>query len=168
MIALKRILVATDFSEAADTALRYGRALARNFGAKLVLLHVTEDVASRLFAGEGYGAVLPEVQASVEAVARTQLDERLVDNDPVPLPATGEVITSSATAATIVDYARERQIDLIVVGTHGRGGVSHLLMGSVAERVVRTAKCPVMVVRHPGHDFVVPDTLVASSRAKSA
>ena len=77
MIALKRILVATDFSEAADTALRYGRALARNFGAKLVLLHVTEDVASRLFAGEGYGAVLPEVQASVEAVARTQLDERL-------------------------------------------------------------------------------------------
>ena len=165
MIALKRVLVATDFSEAADTALRYGRALARNFGAELVLLHMAEDITARLFAGEGYGAMLPEVQANVEAVARKQLDERLVDNDPKPLPAAGEVITSSAPAATIVTYAKDHRIDLIVLGTHGRGGFAHMLMGSVAERVVRTAGCPVMVVRHPGHDFVVPDTLVAASRA---
>ena len=64
-------------------------------------------------------------------------------------------------AATIVAYAREKDIDLIVVGTHGRGLAAHLLMGSVAERVVRTAPCPVLTVRHPQREFVTPDALVA-------
>jgi nucleotide-binding universal stress UspA family protein len=54
---------------------------------------------------------------------------------------------------------------LIVTGTNGRGGVAHLLMGSVAERVVRTAPCPVLTVRHPEHEFVIPDALVAVARA---
>ncbi len=56
----------------------------------------------------------------------------------------------------IVRYAKERDIDLIVMGTHGRGFVAHMLMGSVAEKVVRRAPCPVLTVRHPEHDFVVP------------
>ena len=56
----------------------------------------------------------------------------------------------------ILRYAKEQQIDLIVMGTHGRGAVSHLLIGSVAENVVRKAPCPVLTIRHPEHDFIMP------------
>jgi nucleotide-binding universal stress UspA family protein len=164
MIALKNILVATDFSEAADAALAYGRALARTFGARLHVLHVADDVYLRL-GGDAYVAVLPDLQRDVEEAARKRLDEVLVDNDPNPLPTKPVVVTSSATALAIVQYARDAQTDLVIVGTHGRGAVAHLLMGSVAERVVRTAPCPVLTVRHPEHEFVTPDTLVARSRA---
>ncbi len=163
MIALKNILVATDFSEAADAALAYGRALARTFGARLHVLHVADDVYLRL-GGDAYVAVLPDLQRDVEEAARKRLDEVLVDNDPNPLPTKPVVVTSSATALAIVQYARDAQTDLVIVGTHGRGAVAHLLMGSVAERVVRTAPCPVLTVRHPEHEFVTPDTLVARSR----
>src|SRR5438046_874347 len=156
MITLKSILVATDFSEAADAALVYGRALARTFGATLHVLHVADDVYVRL-GGDAYAAALPELQQDIEKTARKRLAELLVDNDPNPLPTTPVVITASAAALAIVDYAANSKIDLIVVGTHGRGGVAHLLMGSVAERVVRTARCPVLTVRHPERDFVTPD-----------
>jgi nucleotide-binding universal stress UspA family protein len=67
------------------------------------------------------------------------------------------VITSSSPAQSIVDYARDNQIDLIVMGTHGRGGAPAFLIGSVAERVVRTAPCPVLTVRHPERDFMRPE-----------
>ena len=160
MIALKKILVATDFGEAAEAALRYGRALARNFNATLYVMHVADDVSARLFAGEAYVGVLPDVQRDVDLSARQQLDELLVDNDPKPLPTKAVTVTSSAPALAIIQYAKDNGIDLIVLGTHGRGAVAQLLMGSVAERVVRMAGCPVRVVRHPGHDFVIPDTLV--------
>ena len=75
------------------------------------------------------------------------------------------IITSNTPALAIVGYARDARVDLIVMGTHGRGAMAHLLMGSVAERVVRTAPCPVLTVRHPEHDFVLPDALVAVARA---
>ena len=165
MITLKNILVATDFSEVADAALAYGRALARNFGATLHVLHVADDVYVRLW-GDAYMAVLPELQRDIEEEARKRLETLLVYNDPNPLPTNAIVVTSSTAAAAIVDCASERKIDLIVVGTHGRGAVAHLLMGSVAERVVRTAQCPVLTVRHPEHEFVVPDTLVATKAAE--
>jgi len=162
MIVLKKILVATDFSEAADAALSYGRALARAFGARLHVLHVVDDMYLRL-GGDAYAAVLPELQQDVERQARVQLDALVVDNDPVPLP-TDLIIREGAAAPEIVKYAADADIDLIVVGTHGHGAVAHLLMGSVAERVVRTARCPVLTVRHPEHEFVVPDLPAASAR----
>jgi nucleotide-binding universal stress UspA family protein len=93
------------------------------------------------------------------------LDKRLVDNDPKPLPVRPVVVASNAPALTIVAYAKETGADLIVMGTHGRGPMAHLFMGSVAERVVRLASCPVLVVRSPEHEFVVPDTLVAVTKA---
>ena len=74
--------------------------------------------------------------------ARKQLDARLIDNDPDPLPVRRIVIASNAPALSIVNYAKETGTDLIVMGTHGRGAMAHLLMGSVAERVVRTAPVP--------------------------
>ena len=65
----------------------------------------------------------------------------------------------------IVEYARVEDIDLIVIGTHGRGALAHLVMGSVAERVVRFAPCPVLTVRHPEREFARPDTLAAVAGA---
>ena len=165
MIALKKILVPTDFGEAADAALTYARALARNFGSSIEVLHVAEDVSARMFAGEAFVAIPATLQNDVEEMARKQLDARLIDNDPEPLPTRPIVVTSNAPALTIVNYARETGVDLIVMGTHGRGTMTHLLMGSVAERVVRLAGCPVLVVRHPEHEFVRPDTLAVSARA---
>jgi nucleotide-binding universal stress UspA family protein len=64
-----------------------------------------------------------------------------------------------------VTYAKDVKADLLIIGTHGRGAMAHLLMGSVAERVVRTAHCPVLTVRHPQHEFVVPDALQVTERA---
>src|SRR5688572_21435291 len=145
MIALKKILVPTDFGEAADAALTYARALARNFGASIDVLHVAEDASARMFAGEVYVAMPQTLQRDIEEMARKQLEKRLIDNDPNPLPTQPVVMTSNAPALTIVNYAKEMNIDLIVMGTHGRGAISHLLMGSVAERVVRLASCPVLV-----------------------
>lgn len=165
MITLRNILVATDFSEPSDAALTYGRALARSFKAALHVVHVVANVSSAVYGVDGYTATMPELQQEVEDRARQQLDELLVDNDQPPLPTRRVLLTSNAPAMAIVDYAGREPIDLIVTGTHGRGAVAHLLMGSVAERVVRTAPCPVLTVRHPEHEFVVPDALVAAAKA---
>jgi len=164
MIVLKNILVATDFSEAADAALSYGRAFARMFGSTLHVLHVTDDVYLRM-GGDAYISALDTVQNDMASAAHARLSTLLIDNDPAPLPVKEAVAISAAPAAAIVEYATANAVDLIIVGTHGRGAVAHLLMGSVAERVVRTASCPVLAVRHPERDFVTPDALVAAARA---
>jgi len=163
MIRIKNVLVATDFSEPSDAALNYGRELARSFDATLHVLHVADSIYMQF--GEAYSGVVPGLQQEVEEAARKQLDERLDDEDRTVLRAKPVIMTAIAKAAAIVDYAAEHAIDLIVMGTHGRGAISHLLMGSVAERVVRTAGCPVLTVHHPEHEFVLPDALVAVERA---
>jgi len=161
MIAMKKILVATDFGEAADSALAYGRELASRFGATLHVLHVAENVYITAFGAETYASFAPDLQRDIEASAHKRLDEALVDSDrsgPETVPA---VMTSGSPAFAIIDYAREHEIDLIIMGTHGRGTLGHFLMGSVAERVVRLAGCPVLTIRHPERDFVHPDALAA-------
>jgi nucleotide-binding universal stress UspA family protein len=165
MIALKKILVATDFSEPSEAALAYGRELARTFGASLIVLNVVDNILTRAYGADGLVMVDPELQREVESAARQQVDALLFDEDRETLKATGMTVTSNSSAAAIVTYARDEAIDLIVMGTHGRGAVAHMLMGSVAERVVRTAPCPVLTVRHPEHEFVLPDALVAVAKA---
>jgi len=162
---LRQILVATDFSEPSDAAMAYGRELARAFGAQLTVLHVTDNVAARAYGADGFVFADTDLQRDVEAAAQRQLDAQISDEDRSQLRAAGVVLTASSIAATIADFAQEIKADLIVMGTHGRGAVAHLLMGSVAERVVRTAPCPVLTVRHPEHDFVLPDALVAAAKA---
>ena len=103
---------------------------------------------------------MPELQHDLEDAARKRLNDVLVDNDEPPLPTRPVLITSPTPALAIVEYAGREHIDLIVTGTHGRGAVARWVMGSVAERVVRTAPCPVLTVRHPEHEFVIPDALV--------
>jgi nucleotide-binding universal stress UspA family protein len=71
------------------------------------------------------------------------------------------VFTHTSPAIPIADYAKQHAIDLIVMGTHGRGAIAHVLLGNVAERLVRIAPCPVLTVRDPEHEFVLPDALVA-------
>jgi nucleotide-binding universal stress UspA family protein len=165
MIALKKILVATDFSEPSDAALAYGRELARTFGASLTVLHVVDNILTRAYGTEGVVLVDPELQREIETSAQRQVDSLLFDEDRKALGAVGVVITSNAPSAAIVTYAHDAAIDLIVMGTHGRGAIAQILMGSVAERVVRIAPCPVLTVRHPEHEFVLPDELVAVAKA---
>ena len=120
MMTLKRILVPTDFGEAAGTALSYGRAMAQAFGATLHVLHVTQDmVASSLGVEMASGPAVLDVQREVDAFARKEL-ERLVGSEGGGPPTKLLILTSNAPAGLIVQYAKNQQIDLIVMGTHGR------------------------------------------------
>lgn len=142
----KRILVPIDFSAPSDAALDYARTVATRFGASLHLLHVAEDPYRAFYSAEVY---VPEVEGLREEIlgdSLTRLKGLIRTSDLSNLHATAEAVIGTP-ASTIVEYSAGRDIDLIVMGTHGRGGMSHLLMGSVAERVVRTAPCPVLTVR---------------------
>jgi nucleotide-binding universal stress UspA family protein len=145
MIALGRVLVALDFSPPSDVALKYGRALARTFGASLHVLHVTENFFLHPVAGD------PQ---ALRDAALQHVADRLTEHDRSALRAHAVVEIGDAPADAIVAYAKRHAIDLIVMGTHGRSAVSQVLVGSVAERVVRTAHCPVLTVRHPEREFV--------------
>lgn len=155
MVIIKKILVATDFSEPSGLALAYGRDLARSYGAQLHVIHVVGDLISR-FPPESIMAV-PDLQKDVEASARRDLDALLTEDDRRLLHAVAVVDTSVNVAEGICRYAKTNAIDLIVTGTHGRGAVKHFLMGSVAEKVVRFAGCPVLTVHSHERDFIVPD-----------
>jgi nucleotide-binding universal stress UspA family protein len=148
MIQLTRILVATDFSDASHVALDYGRALAHTFGASLHVLHVMENTFLRAVPTDPY---------VLKAAAVKHLTERITEDDRTRLRAVVTLETSDSPADEIVKFAVGHDIGLIVMGTHGRGAMARLLMGSVAETVVRTAPCPVLTVRHPEHEFVVDD-----------
>jgi len=161
MIAMKHILVATDFGAPADSALAYGRELATRFGATLHVLHVAENVYMTAFGAETYASFAPQLQLDIENDARKRLLEAVIDSDGSGPKTVPVVMTSSSPAFAIIDYAREHEIDLLIMGTHGRGVIQHFLMGSVAERVVRLSPCPVLTVRTPERDFVQPDSLVA-------
>ncbi len=153
-----RILVPTDFSEPSEAALDYARALAGTFGASLHLLHVfNAPCAAGAVSPEGFIAESPEVHASLFEDARSRLQRRVTATDRNQYGAKTEIVTGSS-PESIVNYAKERGMDLIVMGTHGRSGLAHLLIGSVAEKVVRTAPCPVMTVRRaPATRMQVPD-----------
>lgn len=160
MIVLKNILVATDFSESAAVALAYGRDLARTFNARLHLAHMVEDVMVR-YSPEVSFAV-PELQKNLEVRAWRDLRALITEDDRQIVPV---VQTCVNIPNAIVEYAKTNAIDLVITGTHGRGPIQHLLMGSVAERVVRSAPCPVLTVHAKERDFIAPDALVATTNA---
>ncbi len=144
---VKRILVPTDFSETAYKALAYAKTLATRIGASLHLVHVFKDpYAVAACAPEVYTTVPAEMHERALEEVRERLLERLDADEEQQFRGSRGVIRG-LTAPQIVDYAANQDIDLIVIGTHGRRGVAHLLLGSVAEHVVRTAVCPVLTVR---------------------
>ena len=164
MITINNVLVATDFSDTSASALNYGREFARTFGATLHVLHVVEN--GLMWAGpEAAGIDFVQLQAEIAAAARETLDRIVIAEDRAQLKAVTAVRTGSPTLE-IAAYAKAEGIDLILMGTHGRGMMGHLLMGNVAEKVVRIASCPVLTVHHPEHEFIQPDALVATGTVK--
>jgi nucleotide-binding universal stress UspA family protein len=143
MSNFKTILHPTDFSPSADEALRIACSLARESGAKLILLHVAQRPVSSV-AGMpvppppppivDWSGLKAELDAAAAGIKDVSVVTRLVEGEP---------------ASTIVDLVRETGTDLIVIGSHGRTGLGRLLMGSVAEHVVRKADCPVLTVKSP-------------------
>jgi nucleotide-binding universal stress UspA family protein len=166
MISLKNILVATDFSEPSEVAVRYGRALAEAFHATLHVLHVVPDSLSLPWATMADGLAMADVQRQWEREASERLQRMLPDSEREAVHAI-LVTRAGDPVRQVTSYALETNADLVVLGTHGRGPVAHMLMGSVAERVVRTAPCPVLTVRHPQHEFVT-DALLHIEQEKAA
>jgi nucleotide-binding universal stress UspA family protein len=143
-----RILVPTDFSAQSDAALATAKDLAARFGASLHLVHVLEDpYAVATYSADALGYLPPGIKESWQQEAEKHLNALLTPAERTALKATTTVLFGGAAAREIVEHAQDKRIDLIVMGTHGRGGFAHLLIGSVAERVVRTATCPVLTVR---------------------
>lgn len=159
MLVIKNILVATDFSTPSDVALNYARDLCRSYDAAMHVLHVVDDVTTRYSTEMGFA--FPDLQTGLEETARKQLDALVTNDDRQSIRVVPAVRVAPSAADGITRYAVENLIDLIVVGTHGRGALKQLLMGSVAERVVRTAPCPVLTVREREREFLVPDALQA-------
>lgn len=143
---ITRILVPTDFSAASDAALSYAKTLAGKLGASIHLLHVFEDpCVAATCTPEVYVPLPLEMREAALRDAEARLEDRLSSLDKARLRGTTTIVTG-LTAKEIVEYAHDFAIDLIVMGTHGRRGFSHLMLGSVAEHVVRIATCPVLTV----------------------
>jgi nucleotide-binding universal stress UspA family protein len=151
-IVLRRILVPTDFSEESHIALKYGVALAEAFDASLHVLHVLEVIA-------GAEPLVwqidsrKQIEAAIEATAWEELRKLLTAEEQARFRVT-LALEWGAPFIEIVGYAKAHQIDLVAMGTHGRGGVARLIIGSVAENVVRSAPCPTLTIRHPEREFV--------------
>lgn len=161
MIDLKRILFATDFSECAVLAREMARQLAEQFGAELHILHVIHDLGVEVpdfgmgLAFPGYLENIGTQQREMKEGASKLLSQERSDCGSV------NVVTEvrfGKPFVEIIKYARDTEMDLIVVGSHGRSGITHLLIGSVAERVVRKAPCPVLTVRPPARDQYEEET----------
>lgn len=145
MVAPTTILVAVDFSDCSISAYRAASSLAARFGATLHLLHVVTEPLQETWVHFAPGAELVDMLKACEAKARERLDA---------LSAAGEIARERVVVSTvwgnpsdeILKYASEKQVDLIVCGTHGRRGWDRMMIGSVAERVIRLAPCPVLTV----------------------
>jgi universal stress protein A len=149
--AITSILVPVDFSPCSDRAFRMAAGLAQKFDASLHLLHVVE-FSTVMPAGWGLDYLPPnfdELRAEIVADAKRRLEGYRAQIQSAHVTVTTSVVMGHAPAC-IVDTASSGNADLLVMGTHGRRGFSHLLMGSVAERVIRTSPCPVLTVRDVG------------------
>ena len=153
MLNLKHILHPTDFSDSSNLALKYACSLATQFGAELHLINVIHDVG--MISPPISGFIPPDyyqqlTQYATEELA--ELPEKVINHS-------GSVVRNVCEGVPFVEiirYAKENAIDMIVMGTHGYSGVKHLILGSVAENVVRKAPCPVLTIRPENHQFVMP------------
>lgn len=154
MITLSKILVATDFSEPAQVALRYGVALAKQFKARLFVLHVVDFPVVQPYASLPVTHDPGPVLMTLEEDARASLQAALPEPDRSVTRAEFHVDVTNSPAQAILRYARENQVDLIIVGSHGRRGLERVLLGTVARHVSESAHCPVLTVRAHERDFV--------------
>ena len=154
MVTLRKVLFPTDFSEPSEAGWTYALAFAKEFSAEVVLLHVVPD-PPRLAEAYEMGFT-PErfIQAATEE-ARRMMAEMIAKAADWRVQITPQV-RQGVEFREIIQAAREAEADLIVMGTHGRTGLAHALIGSVAEKVVRKAPCPVLTVKHPKMTFEMP------------
>lgn len=146
---IERILFPIDFSEGSMNALDYAVSLSKEYNAKLYLLHVVHDIS--MTAGWQVPHIrIDELYRDMEESARKEL-ERCCMEDIRDLKNVERIILRGIPHEEILKVAREKKIDIIVIGTHGRTGIDRLLFGSTAEKVVRKAPCPVLSVRLPEH-----------------
>lgn len=151
---IARILVPTDFSDNAKAAMAYACELARQFNAELHLLNVVD---SNIGAYSIEMDMLGTANMAYDVVEVEKRAAKLLDALPVDAPPSCNVIRTTKISSPcygITEYAQANEIDVIVISTHGHTGLTHFLMGSVAENVVRTAPCPVLTVKPEGHQFV--------------
>lgn len=146
MTKVRRVLCPTDFSPTADHAAELAAEMALKFGAEMVLLHVIPDLSYPL---RSFGAVTayPHLREELHARAKEELDKHAATLQAGKPVATE--LRDGATHEAILACAKEHGADLIVIGTHGHQGLKHMLLGSTAEKIVRTATCPVLTVRTP-------------------
>ncbi len=146
---IRRILFATDFSEGSSHAYPYALDIAKQYEARLYLVHVIYDIAKS--AGWYVPQVsIDEIYHDMEKSARNELEKSYMD-DLVGMKDVEYVVLKGIPYEEIVKFAGVNKIDLVVLGTHGRRGIDRMLFGSTAEQVVRNAPCPVLSVRIPAH-----------------
>lgn len=155
MIRIQNVLVPTDFSEFSKHALQYGCEFARRFDAHLHLLHVMDaslTMPDPIMGAPVSDAELHDLQNRAETAMQGLPEPEWLDG----ISQVKKIIQTGSPFVEIVRYARQQEIDMIVLGTHGRTGLAHVLIGSTAERVIRKAPCPVLTVRPEEHDFIMP------------
>lgn len=150
LFKLKKVLVPIDFSPCSLKALTYAIQFAREFGATLDVVHIVPPY----YAADPYGlGELERVEKQLLAAGEQKLAAMVLQQVPQGIPAE-TFVRRGRPATEIVQIARDQESDLIIIATHGRSGLKHLLMGSTAENVVRHAPCPVLTVREREHDFL--------------
>jgi nucleotide-binding universal stress UspA family protein len=154
MNAIRRILVPTDFSDSARQALDWGISLARPFSAEIVLLHVVENLTVG-YASDLFPVPMAEVFDEISGYAKTEIAKLAAEVRP-KVEAVREMVLQGKPSAEIVRIAREEAVDIIVLGTHGKGMLDQALFGSTAERVIRKAPCPVLTCQLHQHEFCEP------------
>ena len=148
-LQLRRILLPTDFSRCANYALPYAASIARATGATIICVHVVEPIVPAVgYSGLAEPMPIADISEQLEDSAERELPQ-LAECDDFNGLKVEEVIVHGDAAAEIVRVAGEREVDLIVVSSHGRTGLGRIIFGSTAEAVVRHASCPVLVVKPP-------------------
>jgi nucleotide-binding universal stress UspA family protein len=152
----KKILICTDFSENSHWAFTYALTLAKTFKSKLLILHVTPEPVHP----DQLSIYLPQEKLEeLKASQKKELDKELKTHYLQKMRGFKNyqvIFKEGEPFFEIIQMARKESVDLIVMGTHGRTGLDHILFGSTAEKVVRKSPCPVMTIRLPGKQFTMP------------
>ena len=149
----KKILCPVDFSKFTQEVINYAVDLAKKYGAELHVMHVVPNMT---YFTPYESFLTPENLIAIEKNIQDEVEdnfEKLLKDQDIP---TKKVIKTGVPFVEIIAYAKSESVDLIVMGTHGHSGIEHILIGNVAEKVVRKSPCPVMTIRPKGKEFKMP------------